>query len=193
MCAASGGEGGRKKRSRDGATRPACFRGFLRCCWQTYFFSFPSDPPPSFLSLHLPFGAFCAPPPPPFFIFLPFRTLTLPALPISSRPRHRIARGGGKKEEKRTVAKCEIGARPNRKIVFSLKWKRRAYRVSIHPSAYFDRPWPMEDFTVRKRVRGRMRVRIYPLLAFLDANRREIENEGYSREIEKNVRKSRVE
>lgn len=37
----------------------------------------------------------------------------------------------------------------------------------------------MEDFTVRKRVRGRMRVRIYPLLAFLDANRREIENEGY--------------
>lgn len=69
----------------------------------------------------------------------------------------------------------------------------RVSRISIHPSAYFDRPWPMEDFTVRKRVRGRMRVRIYPLLAFLDANRREIENEGYSREIEKNVRKSRVE
>ena len=40
VCAASGGEGGRKKRSRDGATRPACFRGFLRCCWQTPPFLF---------------------------------------------------------------------------------------------------------------------------------------------------------
>lgn len=49
----------------------------------------------------------------------------------------------------------------------------------------------MEDFTVRKRMRTC--DHIYPLLAFLDANRREIENEGYSREIEKNVRKSRVE
>lgn len=27
-----------KKRSRDGATRPACFQGILRCCWQTLFF-----------------------------------------------------------------------------------------------------------------------------------------------------------
>lgn len=27
-----------KKKSRDGATRPACFRGIPRCCWQTPFF-----------------------------------------------------------------------------------------------------------------------------------------------------------
>lgn len=53
----------------------------------------------------------------------------------------------------------------------------RVSRISIHPSAYFDRPWPMEDFTVRKRMRTC--DHIYPLLAFLDANRREIENGGY--------------
>ena len=29
---------GEEKKRRDGATRPACFRGILRCCWQTLFF-----------------------------------------------------------------------------------------------------------------------------------------------------------
>lgn len=61
---------------------------------------------PASLSPPLAFGAFCAPV--PLFYFPPLPHPTLPALPISSRPRHRIAEGKKRREGRSQNAKLGL-------------------------------------------------------------------------------------